>query len=80
MRNGPNLSPSTEQVSKKSLSGLRISCSRLVCVNIAVHFYRERKVIGRPGVPVLQLGRRRKLVGRRVDFDRVEKNLTYWFT
>jgi len=42
--------------------------------DIAVHFYGEREVIGRRGVPVPQLRLLRKLIKRRIDFNRVKKS------
>jgi len=41
---------------------------------MAVHFYAELEVIGSCGVPVPQLRLLRKLIKRRIDFNRVKKS------
>ena len=65
----PQHRTSLQKVIERSARIVQPSCMR----NIPVHFYGEREVIGSRGVPVLQLGLRRKLIERRIYFDRVEK-------
>jgi hypothetical protein len=73
MRNGGQLDPkhgtSHQKVVVRSARIVQPSFMR----NVTVHFYGEREVCGSRGVPVLQLGLRRKLIERRTDFDRVDK-------
>lgn len=72
-RNGPSLRPNAVQISKKSKGSTYIAQAPCVC-NVPVHLNREKKVIRRRGAPVFQLSFLRKLIKRRIYFDRVKKS------